>query len=518
MEYESAYRQQRGWGRVLFQRLGLLMGALLLAVNVGACAKPIEPTLLIEEPTTAPNLLTSPLAEVSPPEAVQTLKQVIDTYTPQVRLLSPRPEEVIEEDTVTVRLQVRGLPLFKDDRWQLGPHINLILDDEPVREIFDPHEPLVFNHLSPGTHTLRLFAVRPWNESFKNEGAYVESVFHIYAPTPQKMPQLELPLLTYNQPQGSYGAEPILLDFYLSHTPLHQIAQADPNDNTPDWRIRCTINGNSFVFDRWQPIYLTGFKPGRNWLQLELIDDQGTPIDNRFNTVVRAIDYTPGGNDGLSQLLRGDLPLDQVIGLIDATYVPPMEPSPETEAEAEDAMPEKPTALGEEDGLDGVETAVVTDEEEASPPASATESTVTEMDVDSELAGNETTEESAVEQADVATDAAEVTEATNPASEVTHAEGIETEETEVTETAGPEPTDVAGDKEPEAEVTTDAEPIGETEVSEAASTAPTEAMETDEAKTDVSATIDPTATAEGESADSAPSTDLVSPSPELPTT
>jgi len=363
MAYESASRQRQGWGRVLSRRLGLIMGVLLLAVALGSCAKPIEPAALLEEPTAAPNPLTAQVVEVSPPEVVQTLKQIIDAYTPQVRLLSPRPGEVFDNDAVTVRLQVRGLPLFKDDRWHLGPHVNLILDDGPVQEMFDPSEPLVLHDLAPGTHTLRVFAARPWNESFKNEGAYAEGVFHIYAPTPQKSPRTEVPLLTYNQPQGTYGAEPILLDFYLSHAPLHLIAQDDPNDDVPDWRIRCTINGSSFVFNRWQPIYLTGFKPGRNWLQLELIDDQGNPIENRFNTVVRAIDYTPGGDDSLSQLLRGELPLEQVIGLIDATYVPPAELREET------AIPED---IPPSDASDNV-TGLGKDEPgEASSPASAT--------------------------------------------------------------------------------------------------------------------------------------------------
>jgi len=41
-----------------------------------------------------------------------------------------------------------------------------------------------------------------------------------------------------------------------SLTPLHLVAQDNPNDDIADWRIRCTINGNSFVLDRWEPVYL----------------------------------------------------------------------------------------------------------------------------------------------------------------------------------------------------------------------------------------------------------------------
>ncbi|MEB3314055.1 MAG: hypothetical protein VKL98_07910, partial [Cyanobacteriota bacterium] len=284
---------------------------------------------LLTEPSEQPHRLTSALAEVSPPEALVTLKQVIDAYTPQVRILSPRPGEILDNSSVTVRLQVRGLPLFKDPTWQLGPHLHLFLDDQPYRAIYDVSEPIVFDDLSPGTHTLRVFASRPWHESFKNQGAFDQRTFHIFAQTPQREINASAPLLTYSRPQGTYGAEPIMLDFYLTNAPLHLSAQADGDDALRDWRVRCTINGQSFVFDQWQPIYLKGFEPGRNWLQLELIDAQGQPIDNQFNNIVRTIDFQPGGEDTLSKLVRGELDLEQLVGIVDPTYTPPPPPAPE---------------------------------------------------------------------------------------------------------------------------------------------------------------------------------------------
>ncbi|MGF1570210.1 MAG: hypothetical protein ACFCVD_19425 [Nodosilinea sp.] len=306
------------------------------------CAKPTAPTVLLEEPTAQPNPLTGQLAEVSPPETLETLKQIIDAYTPQVRILSPRPGEILEDTTVSVRLQVRGVPIFKDDTWQLGPHIHVFLDNEPYRAVYDLAEPVVFENLAPGTHTLRVFASRPWHESFKNQGAFDQRTFHVYAQTPQNELDAKLPLLTYSRPQGTYGAEPIMLDFYLTNAPLHISAQDDPSDDLHDWRIRCTVNGQSFVFDQWQPIYLKGFKPGRNWVQLELIDEAGRPIDNRFNNTVRIIDYQPGGDDTLSRLVRGELDLRQVAGVIDPTYVPPVPPVTEPDAATVEAEPMLP--------------------------------------------------------------------------------------------------------------------------------------------------------------------------------
>ncbi|MFH7242558.1 MAG: hypothetical protein ACHWZW_06865 [Spirulina sp.] len=331
------------------QRIVALLAVLAFTWGTVGCAKPTEPTVLLSEPTEAPHLLAGPIAEVSPPETLDTLKQIIDAYTPQVRILSPRPGEVVESATVSVRFQVRGLPLFKDETWQLGPHLHVFLDDQPYKAVYDASEPLVLEDLAPGTHTLRVFASRPWHESFKNDGAFDQRTFHIFAPTPQNEVNASAPLLTYSRPQGSYGAEPIMLDFYLTNAPLHLTAQEDPKDDLHDWRIRCTVNGQSFVFDQWQPIYLKGFQPGRNWVQLELIDETGRPIDNRFNNTVRIIDYQPGGTDTLSRLVRGELDLKAVASIIDPTYTPPAPPEPEDKAVAEDeASPlEEPEAIEE---------------------------------------------------------------------------------------------------------------------------------------------------------------------------
>lgn len=37
-----------------------------------------------------------------------------------------------------------------------------------------------------------------------------------------------------------------MLDFYLTNAPLHVVAQENPADDIADWRIRVTINGESF--------------------------------------------------------------------------------------------------------------------------------------------------------------------------------------------------------------------------------------------------------------------------------
>ncbi|MEB3173703.1 MAG: hypothetical protein VKN60_00705 [Cyanobacteriota bacterium] len=329
--------------------LALFLGCLLLIGAPSAWAVQIPP--LLTSPSGPKSAGT--LQEVPPPAAVTALQGAYDSYQPQVKILSPKPEETLKQTEIKVKLQVQDLPLFENPDLRLGPHVHLILDNEPYRAIFDLSQPITLKDLAPGTHTLRAFPVRPWHESFKNDGAYAQTTFHVFTPSENNHPDPQQPLLTYSRPKGSYGAEPILLDFYLAGAPLHPVAQS----RGEDWRIRVTINDQSFLLDRWQPVYLKGFQPGSNWVKLEFIDEAGNLIANAFNNTVRVIDYQPEGQDGLSRLVRGELTAEELKALVapdiqlnpnalPAPVVPPAPPAPETTAEP---TPEAETTLEDSD-------------------------------------------------------------------------------------------------------------------------------------------------------------------------
>lgn len=348
------------WKRVLRPSLATFLACnLFLTGCAGASQGKIDrnPTQTYSLPSSSPRLpqRAGTVTEVSPPETLQALNQVLDRYQPQVKILTPKAGAVIESDQVSVELQVKDLPIFKDAKLDLGSHLDVVLDNQPSQSVYDLSSPLIFKNLEPGTHTLRVFASRPWHESFKNEGAYAQVTFHLFTPSNQNNPSSALPILTYNSPSGRYGAEPILLDFYLSNAPLK--LQPDlgsgagaANSVGQDWQIRCTINGQSFVLDRWQPLYLTGFHPGQNWVRLELINAQGQAIDNLFNDTVQVIDYQPNGQDTLSKLVRGDLKLSRAKTMIlpgyKAVQLPEPEPEPEPESEPESAVDQAPWERG----------------------------------------------------------------------------------------------------------------------------------------------------------------------------
>ncbi|MCW6038113.1 hypothetical protein K4A83_17810 [Spirulina subsalsa FACHB-351] len=322
----------------------LLIVTLFLAlVSLGGCSDRIE----------AKNGKTNPqeigtLAEAAPPLLLRQLNQTLQQYQPQVTILSPQPNETVNSTTLNVKLQVEDLPIFKDETLGLGPHLSLTLDNHTSQDIYDLSQPITLEDLEPGTHTLRVFANRPWQESFKNEGAYAQTTFNIFTSSEDNTPQANQPLLTYNSPQGLYNAEPILLDFYLTNAPLRFLARKNPQDNINDWRVKVTANGQSFILEDWQPIYLKGFKPGVNWVKLELIDDQGIPIENTFNQTVRLVDYQPKGSNTLAQLVKGELTLDVAQGIVDPNYRPMVEPSTPEEPTPEDVNPvETPTPVEE---------------------------------------------------------------------------------------------------------------------------------------------------------------------------
>ncbi|MEM9271833.1 MAG: hypothetical protein AAGA80_02545 [Cyanobacteria bacterium P01_F01_bin.143] len=265
------------------------------------------------------------LSETAPPILIRQLGRTFENYTPTVSILDPSPDQVLDNTNITVQIKVSNFPLFRDENLEIGPHLHLILDNKPYQAIYSVDEPIFLENLTPGTHTLRAFAVNSWNESFKNKGGYAETTFHILTKTKNNNPNPQIPLLTYNSPSGIYGAEPIMLDFYLSHLPSSEIVKDSAREALPNWRVKATVNGESFILDQWQPVYLTGFAIGNNWIQLELLDDEGNSIDNTFNNTVRLITYNPENKDSLSRIVTGEIDLSEAIPIVDQNYEIPVE-------------------------------------------------------------------------------------------------------------------------------------------------------------------------------------------------
>lgn len=314
------------WANIPWKKLSSLLIAIALCFYLTACgSKDKAVTVAPAEPVS----ISAGIVEVAPPPEIQRLRDFLDRYEPQISIISPKPEQVLADTQVSVKFDVKNLPIFKNAEFGLGPHIHIALDNQEYKALYDLNQPIVFENISAGTHTLRAFASRPWHESFKNKGAYAQATFHVLTKTGENTPEPQVPLLTYSRPVGTYGAEPIMLDFYLQNAPLHLLGNDEEMLN--DWQVRATVDGQSFTFDRWEPIYLTGFKTGQNWVKLELLEPDGDAIANVFNSTAHVINYQPSGNDTLARLMRGEK-IANIEAIVNPDYVPPapvVTPEPE---------------------------------------------------------------------------------------------------------------------------------------------------------------------------------------------
>ncbi|MFM7676937.1 MAG: hypothetical protein ACKO5F_15460 [Synechococcus sp.] len=293
--------------------LGLLLGATgCSAVLPGSGRATATPSSGSSRPAT--------LREVAPPLAVQQLQAALEEHQPAVEILSPRAGSTLPEGPWTLQLAVRDWPLVDAGPLGLGPHLVLQIDDQAPRRLTEAgglH--LTLPPLSPGSHRITVYAARPWGEAVKSPGAQAQIVVHRVAANPLGVPAAGTPQLILTSPSGEGGGQPVLLDWLLLDAPLQHLR---PNDEA--WRLRVTVNGDSFLVDRQEPLWLQGWKRGSNSMVLELVDGQGEPLNPPFSTLVQEVLLEPGGDPPPWLGGRLDpLMVEQLVGL-----APPPAPLP----------------------------------------------------------------------------------------------------------------------------------------------------------------------------------------------
>jgi hypothetical protein len=237
------------------------------------------------------------LQEVAPPAAVQQVRQALDQRRPKLAITAPQDGSLIPDGSWTLRLSGSDWPLTDAGPLGLGAHLAVQVDDGAPRRLtgdtgagegFDlavPMEPL-----APGSHRITVTAVRPWGEVVKSPGASAQIRVHRVAVNPLGLPPPGSPQLIVASPAELTGAEPLLLDWLLLDAPLQGLREGDAR-----WRLRVTINGDSFLVDQNAPLWLKGWRSGSNSLLMELVDERGEPLNPPFNTVVREVVVETGG-------------------------------------------------------------------------------------------------------------------------------------------------------------------------------------------------------------------------------
>jgi hypothetical protein len=148
--------------------------------------------------TTATTNMTPPVANATASPATQNLsiterpQKIKDMMTgrgqqdeakPVLRIASPRENSTINGSTVPVLLNLsgdlKGYKPMKDPATGMGNHIHVILDNQPYEAYYKLDEPFELRNVAEGKHTLRVFASRPWHESYKNEGNFQMVTFNV---------------------------------------------------------------------------------------------------------------------------------------------------------------------------------------------------------------------------------------------------------------------------------------------------------------------------------------------------
>jgi len=263
-----------------------------------------------------------------------------DEAAPILRFVEPRDGQTITGSTVNVKLalagELKGYKPAKDPATGMGNHIHVILDNQPYEAYYSLDQPFELRNVTEGKHTLRVFASRPWHESYKNAGSFQMISFTVKgggdvskptttatgqtmadnknanankntnananatAATPPREGKdvassqageidTTKPHLTYSRPKGDYkgaDAEAIMIDFWLVNGKL----QGDGGE----YRVRYTVNGGDAKFiDKWEPIWLTGWTTGKHTVKVELVDKAGNVVENGgYNSTSRDINVT----------------------------------------------------------------------------------------------------------------------------------------------------------------------------------------------------------------------------------
>lgn len=296
-----------------------LTGMMALLVSCEA-AKPTAPTA-----TASPTPEKLNLKVVERPQTVKdqmAARGEQDKASPTLKIVSPASNAVITGATVSLKLTLGGdLKGYKPGKNPdgTGNHIHVILDNQPYEAHYNLDTGFELRNLSEGKHTLRVFASRPWHESYKNDGSFQMVTFTVKgggdatkptttatgqkvadpkaSPAPQPegkdMPpstagdvDARKPLLTYSRPKGEYkdaAATNIMLDFWLANAKL----QGDGGE----YRVRYSVDGGDPNFiEKWEPVWLTGWTAGKHKIKLELVDKSGAVVNNGgYNVTEREI-------------------------------------------------------------------------------------------------------------------------------------------------------------------------------------------------------------------------------------
>jgi hypothetical protein len=282
------------------------------------------------EPVTLPAAGPSGrLQEVAAPGAVQQLRRELASHQPRLSLEGPSNDSVLNGETWTLKLRVEDWPAASDPELGLGAHIALQIDGSPPQrfsQVSNGHLQAQLPALSPGSHRLSAYAAYPWGEAVKTPGASLNWRLHQAQALEGTQPEQNAPWLELVSPSELSAGEPLLLDWLIWNAPLQNLRAGDAR-----WRLRLTLNGDSFLMDRQEALWIRGQGSGNQEVQMELLDSLGEPITPVFNNQLRVVTNSRGKRPVWMQSNLSGQQLARLLG----QALPEQEPAPKPAAIAE---------------------------------------------------------------------------------------------------------------------------------------------------------------------------------------
>ena len=271
------------------------------------------------------------LQEVAPPGAIQQLREKLQRYQPNLRLVTPTDDSVINADSVDFVLDVRDWPVSRDIELGLGPHVVVQIDNQPPRQLDEldgNRVRLRIDGLSAGSHRFSAWAAYPWGEAIKTPGANLQGRFHLWQRVEGTQPENDAPWLVPVTSSANPALQPLLLDWIIWNAPLQNLRDGDGR-----WRLRLSVDGDSFLVDQQEALWLKGSSSSRgNLVQMELLNGVGEPITPEFNN---QLIHQSGRKTTPPTWLKARLTEDELERLSGTPLIPAEELVPEAKATPE---------------------------------------------------------------------------------------------------------------------------------------------------------------------------------------
>jgi hypothetical protein len=201
-----------------------------------------------------------------------------------LKIVSPAADEIIpvpevpagqppaKGAPVTLKVELANFETFEDDATKSGQHLEILVDN--ISTAFPWHDatkPYTFKSLPRGTHTVRIFPVRPWGEAIKEPSALAIVTFHVGEKDGKNTAEPGSPILTIVAPRGKVrgGTGKVLLDVLVTGCPVAESSVPE------SCRLRYKVDTEKEVtLTKVEPVWLENLTPGRHAYVVGLTHDE----------------------------------------------------------------------------------------------------------------------------------------------------------------------------------------------------------------------------------------------------